>query len=113
MSAEGACSCAAVVLRACCGCHRISAGVVVETLRPGDGTNFPKQGDQLTMHYTGTLAADGAKWHLASATRREELTRSYSRFDSSRDRDSPFQFRIGVGQVRILRARVCITDTEA
>eukprot|EP01051_Picozoa_sp_SAG22_P011980 SAG22_NODE_1203_length_5178_cov_1.734200_7_plen_43_part_00 len=24
-------------------------------IKPGDGTSFPKQGDMLTMHYTGTL----------------------------------------------------------
>uniref|UniRef100_A0A8D8X9S0 peptidylprolyl isomerase n=1 Tax=Cacopsylla melanoneura TaxID=428564 RepID=A0A8D8X9S0_9HEMI len=39
-----------------------------------------KQGESLTMHYTGTLA-DGTK------------------FDSSHDRDSPFTFSLGVGQV--------------
>eukprot|EP00930_Biecheleria_cincta_P070711 TRINITY_DN58324_c0_g1_i1.p1 TRINITY_DN58324_c0_g1~~TRINITY_DN58324_c0_g1_i1.p1 ORF type:complete len:310 (-),score=49.77 TRINITY_DN58324_c0_g1_i1:51-980(-) len=55
--------------------------VVVETLKPGDGKTFPKKGDQLSMHYTGTLAATGAK------------------FDSSLDRGEPFSFRIGVGQV--------------
>ena len=51
-------------------------------------TQVPPQCDQkteagqsLSMHYTGTLAATGAK------------------FDSSRDRDQPFEFVLGAGRV--------------
>lgn len=55
-------------------------GVTREIVKPGDGQNFPKPGDTVTMHYTGTLA-DGNK------------------FDSSVDRGQPFQVQIGVGQV--------------
>eukprot|EP00927_Polykrikos_kofoidii_P070357 TRINITY_DN664_c0_g1_i2.p1 TRINITY_DN664_c0_g1~~TRINITY_DN664_c0_g1_i2.p1 ORF type:complete len:327 (-),score=51.14 TRINITY_DN664_c0_g1_i2:232-1137(-) len=55
--------------------------LVIKTTSPGNGKTFPKKGDNLTMHYTGTLAATGVK------------------FDSSLDRGTPFSFRIGVGQV--------------
>lgn len=55
--------------------------LIVETTSPGDGKTFPQRGDDLTMHYTGTLAASG------------------NQFDSSRDRNEAFVFKIGVGQV--------------
>mmetsp|Transcript_133400 Transcript_133400/g.333037 ORF Transcript_133400/g.333037 Transcript_133400/m.333037 type:complete len:151 (+) Transcript_133400:76-528(+) len=56
-------------------------GLKLKVVSPGDGETFPKKGDKLTMHYTGTLSNGGDK------------------FDSSRDRNMPFEFTIGVGQV--------------
>ena len=56
-------------------------GVTKEIISAGDGVHFPKQGDELAMHYTGTLAADGLK------------------FDSSIDKGKPFVFKIGIGMV--------------
>jgi len=54
--------------------------VTVKTLAPGDGVNFPKKGDTVSMHYVGTLT-------------------NGNKFDSSRDRGQPFVTQIGVGRV--------------
>jgi peptidylprolyl isomerase len=55
------------------------SGLKYKELKVGAGAT-PTQGQTVTVHYVGTLE-DGSK------------------FDSSRDRNSPFSFKLGVGQV--------------
>ena len=55
------------------------SGLQYQEITVGTGAS-PVRGKQVTVHYTGTLV-DGKK------------------FDSSRDRNDPFTFIIGVGQV--------------
>ncbi len=55
------------------------SGLRYVDIEEGDGAT-PKDGQTVVVHYTGSLA-DGTK------------------FDSSRDRDRPFSFKLGEGQV--------------
>ena len=56
-----------------------NSGLKYIVVKEGDGAS-PQTGENVTVHYTGTLE-DGSK------------------FDSSRDRNRPFSFKLGVGQV--------------
>ena len=55
------------------------AGLIKKIITEGSGWETPSKGDSVTVHYHGTLE-DGTV------------------FDSSRDRDDPFNFTIGEGQ---------------
>lgn len=55
-------------------------GVKKLLVKAGEGWDKPEAGDEVSVHYTGTLL-DGTK------------------FDSSVDRGDPFQFKLGQGQV--------------
>eukprot|EP00744_Colponema_vietnamica_P010353 GILI01014639.1.p1 GENE.GILI01014639.1~~GILI01014639.1.p1 ORF type:complete len:482 (+),score=182.79 GILI01014639.1:106-1551(+) len=56
-------------------------GILKTIITEGSGDATPQPGDEVVVHYVGTLATTGEE------------------FDSSRKRNDPFKFRIGQGQV--------------
>ncbi|KAL8232941.1 hypothetical protein R6Q57_002719 [Mikania cordata] len=57
-----------------------SQGLKKKLLKEGEGWHNPESGDEVEVHYTGTLLDE-------------------TQFDSSRDRGEPFKFTLGQGQV--------------
>jgi FK506-binding protein 1 len=64
--------------------------VEMETLRNGDATNYPRPGQTVRVHYTGFIPRPAVEVQ-------KKVT--YQVFDSSRRRNTPFEFRIGAGHV--------------
>ncbi|EAW13393.1 FKBP-type peptidyl-prolyl cis-trans isomerase [Aspergillus clavatus NRRL 1] len=62
-------------------------GVEKETLRPGNGTDFPQHGDKVAINYTGCLYDTKAAKHNMG-----------KEFDSSKSR-GPLETTIGAGEV--------------
>ncbi|XP_058819841.1 FK506-binding protein 59 isoform X3 [Topomyia yanbarensis] len=56
-------------------------GVQKQILHEGSGEETPSNGCSVSLHYTGTLDSDGKQ------------------FDSSRERNEPFEFKLGQGSV--------------
>ena len=61
----------------------LASGLQIEDTTPGEGAEA-KAGCQVSVHYTGWLWKDGAKG---------------AKFDSSRDRNEPFEFELDGGMV--------------
>ena len=59
------------------------SGLQYEDTKPGTGAEA-KPGQDVTVHYTGWLWNDGVQG---------------AKFDSSKDRNDPFQFSLGAGMV--------------
>ncbi|OAA56093.1 FK506-binding protein 2 precursor [Cordyceps fumosorosea ARSEF 2679] len=70
----------AAVLSALVALAAAAAELKIEVTHKVDCDRKTKKGDKVSMHYRGTLAADG------------------SQFDASYDRGTPLDFKVGAGQ---------------
>lgn len=75
------CSVAAFGLALLVYTRRAESKLALRVLVPGDGKTFPKEGELVQVHYSGTVSRTGRM------------------FDSSYDVGVPFEFTLGVGEV--------------
>ncbi|KAI5777799.1 hypothetical protein EDC01DRAFT_719632 [Geopyxis carbonaria] len=72
-------------------------GVERIVLVPGNGVDFPRERDDVEMHYIGSLVVRGEDGNIvrdnSGAPKKGEV------FDSSRNRGAPFKTKIGIGKV--------------
>lgn len=71
--------------------EQAEGGLGIEDVVVGNGAEA-KAGDRVQVHYTGWL------WQ-ADASDQAEGGKAGNKFDSSRDRNQPFSFRLGAGEV--------------
>ena len=87
------------------GIQAYATGVNVVTISAGDGKSYPKKGDNLVMHYTGTFHGGPKHGYVSYIFFIQSITSIIcnavyrQKFDSSVDKGRPFKFQIGVGRV--------------
>jgi FKBP-type peptidyl-prolyl cis-trans isomerase FkpA len=72
------------------GFEQVESGLGIDDVVAGGGA-LAKAGDQVSVHYTG--------WLWQPDTSAGEGGKAGAKFDSSHDRDQPFSFRLGAGEV--------------
>ncbi|KAI6206036.1 Peptidyl-prolyl cis-trans isomerase, FKBP-type [Aphelenchoides besseyi] len=68
-------------------------GVDIETISPGDGSTYPRNGQTVSCHYTLTLQNGN---RLVEGNENLFVGK---KIDSSRDRGKPLDFKLGAGEV--------------